>query len=327
MLGLTEILKPLRSRKRKKDSAVQAGDVEKATAVVLSFLKERQALGSVSSFLAEEVQAALELEKDGGAEHLNQCVLFLKNYLEKSLVPHTAIFSTEMAMEILRRDGLKAIKKWRAWQAFKKADRLDLLCTFLYAKPNSGSLQLELPDLVPDDPISGETITFVQRECTARILEALNDVEFLNDLSQEEKEFIAIKAIAELWMITNESQEQFLVKLAKCMNYLLFRITHITMAEKANCKLPSELVGSLEDFEKWKREEQAKERALAAEDRLEDAGRLPVPELNPLRTENLKCPVCNSQTVLEEHHLRSSDEPSSWIRICPSCAWFSMSGG
>jgi hypothetical protein len=89
-------------------------------------------------------------------------------------------------MEALRIEGLKAIKKWRAWQAFKSADRIDALAAFMYAKPNTGTLVLELPTLVPDEPVLPATKKRALTEAVCRLRECLEELGPGDDKEQEE---------------------------------------------------------------------------------------------------------------------------------------------
>jgi len=254
---------------------------------------------------------------------LRRCAGFIGRHLAAVKVDHTATEAMPIAMEALRIEGLKAIKKWRAWQAFKSADRIDSLAAFMYAKPDTGSVVLALPRIVPDDEIPDSTMARVLLECVTRISEAISEYR-----PRVEAMELAVEMVSLFETLTEKETEEPLVQLGAATCYALARIREGHLPERTECEGACALaLGTREDYSEWRRQKQAATRARAAQLALRAAGREPSSELDILRPTDSQCPKCKGQTYLVEERIRRSDEPSDWFRLCPSCNTISRPKG
>ena len=317
VLGLTQLLAPLRPANDPAASteACCSYGAEEAVGDVLKGLQKATAASVVPACLTAELREALEEEAPRGEVHLRKCAAFVTKHLTAVRVSHTATEATPIAMEALRIEGLKAIKKWRAWQAFKSADRIDALAAFMYAKPDTGSVVLELPRLVPDDPVPDGTMRRALVEAVARLTGALEE---LAPGDAEEKELVAFELVALFETLTAEETEEPLVQLGAALCYSLARVRNAKRPLDW-AGWPAEVLGTKEDYAEWRKVRRDRVRAVAARLALEASGRAPVPELNVLRPRDSRCGRCDGQTYLVEEHTRRSDEPSDWFRLCPVC--------
>lgn len=311
VLGLSELLQPLSSLRGHSCPTVST---DKVTSVVDSVLAD---LGPVPSGLRAEVTEVLHEEARFGEKHLRYCASFLERHLATVRVEHSVAEATPIAMEAMRIEGLKAIKKWRAWQAFKSADRIDALACFMNAKPDCGSLVLELPKLMPDDPLPEATRQRVYAETVWRIAEEIEEIH-----SADGANLLAMEIISRFDTLTQKETEEPLVQLGASMCYVIERIRTKLSKNWHLCDfaiLSKRLLGSADDYSRWRKSRKEKEAAARAKLVLIGSGREPVPELDTLRTTDSQCSECGGQTYLVEERIRRSDEPSDFFRLCPAC--------
>lgn len=203
VLGLTELLKPLRS-KCNDDTSAPAPPAPAVEAVLRELRPEKAPLCVVA-----ELQEALEKEAVLGDVHLQRCTEFVSKHLASVRVAHTTAEATPIAMEALRIEGLKAIKKWRAWQAYKSKDSIGALEAFMYSKPDTGSLILELPGVVPDEYVPKDTRRRALTEAVRRIEEELVDLGGGPDNDAEGREFAAFEIVTAFDTLTDVWTEEW----------------------------------------------------------------------------------------------------------------------
>jgi hypothetical protein len=316
VLGLSQLLEPLRPVGAAQAPAGQPA-VDAAVAAVIRKLEEAFSTGpaAVPVCVVDELRAALKEEAAHGEEHLRSSATFVAHHLARARVQHTAAEATPIAMEALRIEGLKAIKKWRAWQAFKSAHRIDALAAFMYAKPDMGTLVLELPTLVPDEPVLPATKRRALTEAVSRLRECLEE---LGPGDDEEREAVAFEIVMCFEKLTETETEEPLVQFGAALCYAMERVRAAPMPETWD-RWAEHVLGSREDYAEWRAARADRRRAAAARASLAAAGRAPVPELDILRPRDSQCQRCSGQTYLVEEHIRRSDEPSDWFRLCPVC--------
>lgn len=285
-------------------------------------------LGKIPIALRVEVKEALRaVVASEGQSRAAECAESIRRHLQEIKVPHTASESIELAMEALRIEGLKAIKKWRAWQAFKNADRIDSLGTFMYSRPDQGTLVIDVATTGTREGgffnCSEQTKSKVYREVVARVEEALQDARgrlpWLDGLlSRWGSEVLALQCVGAVCPLGGGEED--MAALGSAVLFVEHRLRHCSLVSSDSPEqAAAAVVGSLTDFEAWKEQESkaADTKRDAAEMR---AGhRETFAALDLFRSPESLCAECGSQTYLVEEHLRRSDEPSDWLRVCPRC--------
>lgn len=316
VLGLSQVLAPLNERQRQRSRKRRDDDPSTEELVVAELVakisKDLRAPRALDAEVAAALSSAFEI---GGEEHCRTCAEFLTRYLAAASSATTSAGSTEIAMEALRIEGLKAIKKWRAWQAFKSDDRIDSLGVFLYSKPNSGTVHLEMSVADAARFVGGENQKFsphVLAEAVARIADALEE------RLVEDDEVMALDCMARLHTLFEHVDAADVSEQLRCLGAAVLYLTQRIAKATGPMSLES-VMGSGADFKKWMEDMDAACALQREAYELKVAGRTQHPALDILRSTDTLCADCGSQTYLVEKHLRRSDEPSDWFRTCPKC--------
>jgi hypothetical protein len=275
--------------------------------------------------IQDEIKRSLQTESFYGRAHLDVAAGFIVHYFWLNKTPHTHVDSAALAMETLRVTGLKAIKKWRAWQSFKKADRIDILTNFMNARGDSGSIDVHLPLDVLEPIISEEASCQVLREMTARLRDA-----FMSDFGMEEEwaDYTSMDAMVLIGVLAASYPDDVpLVALNGALMYIMqvrIRITK-TKVTKNPVNLEevsewlSEFIGDVKLYADWRDADLKAREVKRAILLLKASGRDTCRSLDLLRSDENNCRKCQSHTFLIEQNNRSSDEASEWLRCCPNC--------
>lgn len=304
VLGLRDVVRALLAGDVSEPSA---DDPQPSAETLDAFARQRisevvDGGGGASSALFDEVRDSLEEFKT--VSQMKSCAADLKEYLVRIRVEHTAAESTSIAMEALRTEGLKAIKKWRAWQAFKSEDRIQDLQAFLHAKPNFGSVTLDVPKLVPLDAPKSATLERANQQAERQLRRAAQEMR-LEDAD----------AIVARFLELRESDPDNLALLGAVTKFMM----QVVVVEGRNMHERKE--EAIKDFKSWLETQENQTRVAVAQARLKQVGRSAHSSLDLLRSTESQCSRCAAQTYLVEEHTRRSDEPSDWFRICPSCGF------
>jgi hypothetical protein len=274
--------------------------------------------------LQDEIHLALNIEAAWGSQHLQLAAAFIVCHIYRHRITHTEVDNSALAMECLRVDGLKAIKKWRAWQAFKSAHRIDTLSAFMYSQSNLGIFTLEIPNEVPEPHVSDGTMKQMMLDMQERLTDDF--MEKLQIVEERWAKYLAREVLVVLGEFAKGfRQEEPLVGLGGALCYL----REVRLPSCGSTAVPRDLhdvnawvegfLGPGEEYSSWREKDLLAREARRACILMCAADRQLTPDLDLLRSEEMLCSACGSHTVLREEHLRSADEASDWFRCCPAC--------